>query len=156
MLKADGKNEPGEGEERVGQERGFSLLEVLVAGALLATALLGLAGLAVRGMQDAADARDEMMAALLLRDLESRVALFGGERAWRAPSAAAATEWTLWRDGVARALPSGTGTICPDATPDDGTATAPACDGSGPLVGKVFWRRAVASTAQRRVRVLVP
>ncbi len=40
----------------------------------------------------------------------------------------------------AQGLPSGTGTVCIDNTPDDGTAAAPACDNTGGIyVVKVWW-----------------
>ncbi|HTS24158.1 MAG TPA: type IV pilus modification protein PilV [Casimicrobiaceae bacterium] len=45
-----------------------------------------------------------------------------------------------WSSEVASLLPSGTGVICIDSTPDDGTAAAPACDGQGTVLAiKIFW-----------------
>ncbi len=135
-------------------QRGFSLLEVLVAAAVLATALLGLGVLAMQGLDDAAFARDERAAGLLMRDLQGRVALSGGPAAWRSPAGQAAAELGDWRRVVARDLPRGDGTVCRDATPSDGRAGAPSCDGGGLLVGKVFWRRGSGGEAEARYRVL--
>ncbi len=137
-------------------EEGFSLLEVLVASSLLATALLGLAAMAVRGLEDATAARDELVAALLLRDFEGRIALTGGANAWRAPIGQAQAELRDWRRHVASAMPEGGAQVCRDSTPDDGRAGAPACDGGGGLVAKVFWRRGIALPWERRVLELAP
>jgi len=137
-------------------QRGFSLLEVLVAAALLATALLGLAALAVRGLEDASAARDELVASILLRDLEGRVRLTGGAGAWRTPTGPALAELAAWRGQAARRLPAGDGAVCRDTSPEDGRRGAPACDGSGPLLAKVFWRRGGDGEARRRTLGLEP
>ncbi len=45
-----------------------------------------------------------------------------------------------WNTDVAASLPSGSGIICVDSTPEDGTATASACDGIGSsLTVKIWW-----------------
>ena len=45
-----------------------------------------------------------------------------------------------WQARVAALLPGGIGIICLDATGNDGTATAPACDGMAPVYAvKIFW-----------------
>ena len=74
----------------------------------------------------------------------------------------AADDIADWRLHIARALPSGTGVVCRDATPDDGTgAAAAACSGAGtdPLVVKVFWleqlRQGSAAVTPRRVAMMV-
>lgn len=48
-------------------------------------------------------------------------------------------QYLLWRARLARELPDGAGVVCRDSTPMDGNGGAPACDGSGPVVTKVFW-----------------
>jgi type IV pilus assembly protein PilV len=65
----------------------------------------------------------------------------------------AARDFAQWRTGVA-VLPGGSGAICLDSSPDDGTAAAPACDGTGTqLAIKVFWsERGVASRFVNVVR----
>ena len=47
----------------------------------------------------------------------------------------------LWNTAVAQELPVASGVVCVDATPDDGTTAAPACDGAGSTFAvKVFWQ----------------
>jgi len=136
------------------REGGFSLLEVLISSALLATALLGLATLALRGMEDAAASRDELVAGILMRDLEGRVAVSGlAPDRFPAPGFAQ-DELEQWQSRVSQALPGGRGLLCRDSTPDDGSPTAPACDGAGAAVTKVFWQQPLRGEAERRVRVL--
>jgi type IV pilus assembly protein PilV len=78
------------------------------------------------------------------------------------PPQIAADDIADWRLYVARALPNGTGIVCRDATPDDGTdAAAAACSGAGtdPLVVKVFWmerlRQGSVAATPRRVAMMV-
>lgn len=45
-----------------------------------------------------------------------------------------------WQTLNSRLLPSGQGVVCRDTTPNDGTPSAPACDGAGNrIVIKVWW-----------------
>ena len=51
----------------------------------------------------------------------------------------ATADFARWRTALANALPGGSGVICLDSSPGDGTAAAPACDGpGGQLAIKVF------------------
>ncbi len=136
------------------REGGFSLLEVLISSALLATALLGLATLALRGMEDAAASRDELVAGILLRDLEGRVAVSGLAPDQFPASGFAQRELTQWQTRVTQALPGGRGLLCLDSTPDDGSPALPACDGAGRPVTKIFWKQPLTGEAERRIRVL--
>ena len=45
-----------------------------------------------------------------------------------------------WRQVIKKSLPGGVGIVCKDDTPDDGTATTPACAGGTRVVVKIFWR----------------
>lgn len=63
------------------------------------------------------------------------------------PAQMAQLDFAQWRDGLALELPGGVGVVCLDSTPDDGSAAAPACDGSGAMFAiKVFWREKGASS----------
>ena len=136
------------------RQGGFSLLEVLISSALLATALLGLASLTLRGMEDAAASRDELVAAILIRDIAGAV-LISGQPAGHFPAPGfAQSELEQWQERVRNALPGARGVVCRDSTPDDGAATLPACDGAGALVGKLFWTGPLTGATERRVRVL--
>ena len=56
------------------------------------------------------------------------------------PAQMATADFARWRTALANALPGGSGVICLDSSPGDGTAAAPACDGpGGQLAIKVFW-----------------
>jgi type IV pilus assembly protein PilV len=138
------------------RQGGFSLLEVLISSAVLATALLGLATLMLRGMEDAAASRDELVAAILLRDLAGRQAVAGEALLGAAPGSFAARELDRWRALVSASLPQGEGTLCRDTSPVDGTAAAPGCSGAGVLVAKVFWSERVTTTATRQTLALAP
>ena len=49
-------------------------------------------------------------------------------------------DYTLWSGTLGRELPTGTGVVCLDSTPDDGSAADPACSGAGGMLAvKVFW-----------------
>ena len=49
-------------------------------------------------------------------------------------------DYALWSASLDSELPGGTGVVCIDDTPDDGSAGAPACSGNGSMLAvKVFW-----------------
>lgn len=136
------------------REGGFSLLEVLISSALLATALMGIATLALRGMEDAAASRDELVAGILLRDLAGSLAVSGLAPGQFPLSGFAEGELQRWQARVSQALPGGRGLLCRDSTPDDGSPALPACDGTGAPVTKVFWKQPLTDELERRVREL--
>ena len=55
-------------------------------------------------------------------------------------------------------LPGGTGLVCRDSSPSDGTPGSPRCDGNGMLVVKVFWhaRLRMAGVTGRHTVVVGP
>lgn len=112
--------------------RGTTLIEVLVALAVLAVGLLGMAGLQTQALRISHDA--------YLRTQATMLAVDGAE--WLKASADDAglpDALAGWQESVA-ALPSGDGRVCLDSTPNDGTPGAPACDGLGSLHAvKVWW-----------------
>lgn len=136
------------------RQRGFSLLEVLISSALLATALLGLAGLTLRGMEDAAASRDELVAAILIRDIAGSLMISGLAPNALPASGFAQREVQQWQQRVLNALPDAEGVVCLDSTPNDGSPARPACDGAGAPVSKLFWIHPLSGERERRVRVL--
>lgn len=71
----------------------------------------------------------------------------------------AETDYFFWRTELASVLPAGTGIVCVDSTPDDGTPTAPACDGvaaGGRLTLKVWWANKEMGTNNRQVSTFSP
>jgi type IV pilus assembly protein PilV len=60
----------------------------------------------------------------------------------------AADDLADWKAQVAAQLPAGVGVVCVDDTPGDGTATAPACSGTGHSYAvKIFWSDGAAPTS---------
>ena len=152
-------------------KRGFSLIEVLVSAAIMASGLAGLAALLLSALTGTARAADHTAAAMLADAMLARVQLSptvpdsfiaAGPAsgldctAAQACSAAqfAAAGLGAWQQAVARELPGGQGQVCLDDTPFDGSGTAPACDGGTRLVVKVFWSASPGPTGQRLVRLV--
>ncbi|MEY4908239.1 MAG: type pilus modification protein PilV [Pseudomonadota bacterium] len=155
--------------------RGFALIEVLVSVVILAIAALGYAALQLRGLSTNSSAMWRSKATVLAYEAADRVranvpgATAGQYNSLVNPAVVAACtltnvctstqmaarDFAQWRGTVLNALPGGTGVICLDSTPDDGTAASPACDGSGTQIAiKVFWSE--RGTAARFVNVVRP
>jgi type IV pilus assembly protein PilV len=67
----------------------------------------------------------------------------------------AQNDYYEWSSEVAALLPSGTGVICLDSTPDDGTPGDAACDGGGSVLSiKLWWSE--KGTQHRFVTTLRP
>jgi len=128
---------------------GATLIEVLVALAVLS---LGLAGLAATQLRT--------LAHLRLVTLESSAALLAADMAEQleGPGAPGPAALERWRAEIAASLPHGSGTVCGDSTPFDGTAQAPACDGGGEFMAiKLWWDEDNDGNAERaRISVLRP
>lgn len=157
---------------------GFTLIEVLVAVVVLAIGLLGLASLQVFGLRNNHSAYMRSQATLLAYDMADRmranpVGLNNGKYNKPAatahppcltttgcsPTEMAEQDMREWTNTLTGQLPRGTGIVCIDSTPDDGTATATAasCDGSGNVyVIKVWWDDDRSGTFQRFVMSFEP
>ena len=159
---------------------GFTMLEVLISMVIIAFGLLGVAGLQAFALKNNQSASQRNAAVLLAQDLADRVRAnpvgaldgvynqpnigsYGGPLSLCDASAScttnqiAANDLFEWQQRVASTLPAGSGIICVDNTPHDGTTSAaPACDGAGAtnFVIKIWWsddrtRTGVAATPQR-------
>ncbi|MCI0734504.1 MAG: type IV pilus modification protein PilV [Methylococcaceae bacterium] len=151
---------------RYATDRGFTLVEVLIAVFVLALGLLGLCGLQVASLQNNHSAYLRSQATLLAYDMADRMranatALAAPALAYNNPTATNNTncttvtgctpaemalhdmyEWSAAGSptSVTNVLPSGAGIVCIDATPNDGGSAAPACDGNGNSYAiKVWW-----------------
>jgi type IV pilus assembly protein PilV len=155
--------------------RGFALIEVLVSVVILAIAALGYAALQLRGLSTNTSAMWRSQATVLAYEAADRVranalgATAGQYNNLVTPAVVAeckltnvctaaqmaARDFSEWRTTVLEHLPGGSGVICLDSSPDDGTAVSPACDGSGTQIAiKVFWSE--RGTATRFVNVVRP
>ena len=140
--------------------RGFGLIEALISVLLLSFCALGYAALQARGLASNASAMWRTKAALLSSDMADRLranqagVASGAYRSLSSvtvvsdcgssnactPARMALLDYYQWSKVLANALPNGVGAVCIDASPDDGSASLPACDGAGNAYAvKVFW-----------------
>ncbi|MCY4182037.1 MAG: prepilin-type N-terminal cleavage/methylation domain-containing protein [Gammaproteobacteria bacterium] len=128
---------------------GATLIEVLVALAVLSVGLAGLSATQLRTLEH-----------LRVVVQESRAALFAADMAEQLEGAGAPGQAALerWRAEIAASLPQGSGVVCGDSTPFDGSAQAPACDGGGGFMAiKLWWDEDNDGNAERaRITVLRP
>jgi type IV pilus assembly protein PilV len=149
---------------------GFSLIEVMISILVLSFGMLGVASLLATSLSGSHTSSLRTQAIVLADDLADRMRAnrstavsaapnnYGGiaaaDNRCRAvhyahvhaapvactPAELAADDLFDWQRQLAAALPQGTGVVCIDSTPDDGTAGAPACDGVGGAYAiKEFW-----------------
>ena len=154
------------------RQAGFSLLEVMIAGVVTALGLAGTAALLLTSLAQTSAAQDRTMAGMLARHGADLLRLSATPAAVTAPTGPApescvspgacspagfaAHNRRHWDRLVALHLPEGHGLICNDASPRDGSLDAPACDGSGPLVIKLFWTDTGATPPAQRLTLAVP
>lgn len=149
--------------------RGFTLVEALISVLIMSIGLLGVAAMQTRSLGSSHTASQRSQAILAAADIADRMranriassttaganysntaAADNGCRVvhyGHVHAAAACTTTQLaaddlfdWRAQIAAVLPAGTGVVCIDSTPADGTAAAPACDGAGRAFAvKIFW-----------------
>ncbi len=156
------------------RRRGIALMEAMIAIVLLSVGALGYAALQMKGLSASSSAMWRSKASNLAYEMADRMranragAVAGAYNALGAPQVVtdcgaasdcsparmAQLDHAQWNATLATELPGGSGVVCLDATPDDGTAAATACDGAGPmLVVKVFWtERGVAARQVLAVR----
>lgn len=80
------------------------------------------------------------------------------------PQQLAQNDLCEWSTDLQRQLPGGTGLVCVDSTPDDGTAASPQCDGIGPVINgvpsvytvKVWWTDDKSGTPKRFITTVRP
>jgi len=142
---------------RARRAAGFALLEALVAVVIASVGFIGAARLQTVGLKLNASAGLRQKAVVLTYQMTDRMrANLAGvvAGAYNNPATGskacltsgctsaelAVADMTEWSDDIAGQLPSGSGVVCIDSTPDDGTALAPACDGVGNVLAvKVWW-----------------
>jgi type IV pilus assembly protein PilV len=150
-------------------QRGFTLIEALISVVIMSIGLLGVAALQTRSLGStnvsskrsqaillAGDLADRMRANRLASDLTAAnhyASIGAADNSCRAVhynhthAAAACTAVQLaaddladWAAQIAAILPTGSGVVCRDSTPNDGVVGAPACDAAGNAFAiKIFW-----------------
>jgi len=136
-------------------DRGFSLLEVLIATAVFSLGLAGFAALLLTSMTGSAQARREAMAAMAAASLAEQIRLnplavdrylhppadiskiCNGESPCT-PAQQADYDFRLWQIELADRIRNARGLVCRDETPQDGVEGNGHCDGAGPPVIKTF------------------
>lgn len=142
------------------RQRGFTLIEVLVSGLILAIGLVGVAGLQAFALKNNQSAFMRSQATALAYDLADRMRsnVAGVDSGSYAPASAAVVsgcgstsgctpvemahnDLAQWNAAVATYLPMGQGFVCIDSTPDDGNDAAdPECDATGTQFSiKIWW-----------------
>ena len=156
------------------RRRGIALMEAMIAILLLSIGALGYAALQIKGLSASSSSMWRSKAGNLAYEMADRMranragAMAGaynnlgapqtitdcGAAADCSPVRMALLDHGQWNATLATELPGGSGVICLDATPDDGSAQSSGCDGSGTMLAvKVFWtERGVASRLVLGVR----
>ena len=139
-------------------QAGYVLLEALIAVVVAAVGFIGAARLQTFGltMNNSAQVRQKVtllgyQMADRIRANQAGVTAHGYDRpsagpvdclslsSGCTPAQLAAADIGVWQAEIASQLPSGTGVVCLDSTPDDGDAVAPQCDGIGSVIAVKLW-----------------
>ncbi|MBT8048883.1 MAG: hypothetical protein HKN57_00630 [Xanthomonadales bacterium] len=135
-------------------DRGFSLVEVAVATTLFSMGLGGLSIMLLTAIHGTTEATHQTVATVQASSLAEMIAMSSDayghfvdpvefnpyQCTGECPgNSLASANFLDWQNLISRKLPGGTGLVCRDSTPNDGSNTNPSCDGSGALVVKIFW-----------------
>jgi type IV pilus assembly protein PilV len=137
-------------------QHGFSLVEVLVAAAVFSLGLGGMSLMLMNSAKYSLEARNQTAAAMQAAALAELILLNPAAREHYinppaaaggnclAPEVCSEAAWAAgnlarWKYELQRSLANATGLVCLDATPEDGDAAEPGCDGNGGAVVKIFW-----------------
>jgi type IV pilus assembly protein PilV len=146
---------------RMSRERGFTMLETLIAIVVVSVGLIAMAALQARSLAEVSISRLRSVSTLHAASLadmmrSNRAGLDAGVYRTNpssddvlsacfttgcTASQVAAAHIAIWRAAIAADLPGGQGIVCVDSTPNDGTPSVPACDGvaGAPYVMKIWW-----------------
>ena len=136
---------------------GFSLIEVLVASTVFSLGLAGFSALLLASIINSSEARREGIASVAAANLSellranpaavdrylsppeyvSRICSDGVQCT---PEQQADYDFRLWQLDLVDSIQNARGLICRDETPEDGADGDDHCDGTGPLVIKIFWQ----------------
>lgn len=149
---------------RRGRARGYALLEALVAVVVASVGFIGAARMQTVGMKMNTSSALRQKAVLLTYQMTDRIranrAGFGigaydnpavGSASCLGsgctPDQLAVADMTEWSSDISAQLPGGSGVVCIDSTPSDGTVALPACDGIGNVLAvKIWWTDSIGTT----------
>ena len=152
------------------------MLEILISIMILSIGLLGLASLQAFSLRNAGNANFRGNATQQAYDLADRMrankaALDTGsynnqqgvlvascfQSAGCSTLQMAQTDVFVWNQNNARLLPGGSGFVCTDSTPNDGTPGAPLCDNApnAPYIIKIWWDERVSTTGVQQFQQFV-
>ncbi len=139
-------------------QKGFTLIEIMVALLVLAIGLSGIAGLMLFNVTGTASAQTYSQATVfadqMADNIRANMAAYETAQFISDPATSsvdckfgttctavqlAQYDVTTWKALLATALPAGQGFVCTDSSPDDGQPGSLACDGLGNNVIKLFW-----------------
>ena len=145
---------------------GFTLIEVLVAIVIFSIGLLGIASLQIAGLRFAGGSQHRAMATMQSQNMADRMlanlagvedgdynvtgsmpASYTTDCSGNDCTSADLAEYDLvtWNQSNADSLPSGTGIVCKDSTPNDGDSSNWACDDTGDVYAiKIEWKERIA------------
>ena len=158
------------------QQRGFTLLEVAVATTVFSMGLGSFSLLLLLALQGTTESRYQSMAVVRATSMAEMVLMnpdavghfvnpvpvsSGSCEADEMcePGIMAGSDLQGWQTALEQALPGGSGLVCLDSTPNDGTIDNAGCDGTGSPVVKVFWEETRAhddSAVQSRIVTRIP
>ena len=137
-------------------DKGFSLIEVLIASTVFSLGLAGFTALLLTSIVDSTEARRQGIASMAAANLAEQIRLYPsalerylappehiskictGNKLCK-PGQQADYDFRLWQLELADSIPNARGLVCRDETPTDGIEENSHCDGTGPLVIKIFW-----------------
>jgi type IV pilus assembly protein PilV len=140
------------------QQNGFSLIEVLVSGALMSSGMAGLAVLLFTSVSGTSQTVHQTSASLLADGAVAMIEMSPHNRhlflqppppvviECNQSNPCTAEQFALanlgaWKTTVTGRLPGGQGVICLDSSPFDGAIDQPECDGDSLIVIKIFWKQ---------------
>lgn len=165
------------------KQQGIALIEAMIALIVFSVALLGLVAMQTRSLVNTATSTSRQTASI--QSYAAADMVRAHKNGWKSgdfnlirgsvaksnisadcftSASCTSTEMTntlvgQWQEVLESALVDGTGVICKDSTPDDGSPTAPDCDGASDLLTiKIWWHenRIDQTEFQRFVTTMEP
>jgi type IV pilus assembly protein PilV len=145
-------------------QTGFSLVELAAAAAVFSMGLGSLSMLMLASINGTSQARHQTVGTTQASSMAEMIATSSDAYGhYINPPAAgpgdchvdfcdseemAAANLAFWQVQLRNELPDGSGLVCRDSTPNDGSAEDPQCDGTGAVVIKIFWMEPHGNNAE--------